>query len=81
MSLIGVGLEFLESTEKGRALFVLDTISSTKVFQEEHDGHFPNHLGASNPHSWQKKALFCFDIIIKSKLKLSIECNCFHANY
>jgi len=31
-------------------------ISSTKVFQELHEGHLPSHLADSYPQLWQKYA-------------------------
>jgi len=43
--------------QSGTELFGFSMISSTKVFHAPHDGHLPNHLGASKPQLWQKYAI------------------------
>jgi hypothetical protein len=56
----------------GTAALGLSIISSTKVFHCEHEGHLPNHLGASKPQLWQKYADFVLDIFLISEVECSI---------
>ena len=39
--------------------------SSVKEFHSPHEGHLPNHLGASKPQLRQKKAFLIFAIVVR----------------